>query len=301
MGKYVQAYQHVLRIGDAAVEGILTGKVYLFPKIDGTNGAVWADSGVQAGSRRRVLDLGEDRDNAGFFAYIKQQEKYAKFLEAHPELVLWGEWLVPHTIKNYRDDAWRKFYVFDVGTVDENDVKHYLPYDVYSKMLDEFDIEYLTPLKIIMNPSLDDLYFTAENNFYLMKQGEIGEGIVCKNYDFINEFGHVIWGKVVRNSFKEQHYKTMGSPESTTSYIEQKIVDKYMDKMLVEKEYAKIVNDKGSWDTKLIPMLFGLVQHAFIEDYLWNILKDFKNPKIDFKLLNSFIIGKVKELKPELF
>lgn len=299
MGEYTQAYQHVLKIGDDGVRDILIGKVYLFAKIDGTNSVLWKTDTIKGGSRRRILAV--DNDNAGFYNEEAGKECYSNFFSEHPDLILWGEWLVPHTIKGYRKDAWRKFYVFDVGTVDEDGIKHYLPYDVYQPWMEEFGIEYLAPLKIITNPSVEDIIFTAENNFYLMEDGQIGEGVVCKNYDFVNQFGITVWAKLVRNSFKEQHYKTMGAPESETSYVEQKIVDKYMDTVLIEKEYAKIINEKGSWDSKKIPMLLGCVQHAFIEDYIWNILKDFKNPTIDFKLLNNFVIRKIKELKPELF
>ncbi len=33
----------------------------------------------------------------------------------------------------------------------------------------------------------------------------------------------------------------------------------------------------------------------------WHILKEFKEPKIDFKTLRHFVINKVKSTKPELF
>ena len=47
-------------------DGIELGKVYVFPKIDGTNGSVWIDDGIiKAGSRNRELTL--DNDNAGFY------------------------------------------------------------------------------------------------------------------------------------------------------------------------------------------------------------------------------------------
>ena len=74
------------------------------------------------------------------------------FLKSHPELRLYGEYLVPHTLKTYYDEAWNKFYVFDV--VNESG---YLPYEEYKAMLDEYDIEYIPPLCKIVNPVFDNL------------------------------------------------------------------------------------------------------------------------------------------------
>ena len=34
-------YQHIERLGTDETEGILDGLVYVFPKIDGTNGSIW--------------------------------------------------------------------------------------------------------------------------------------------------------------------------------------------------------------------------------------------------------------------
>jgi len=34
---------------------------------------------------------------------------------------------------------------------------------------------------------------------------------------------------------------------------------------------------------------------------MWNILKEFKNPKIDFKTLNYMTINKIKETLKEIF
>ena len=48
-------YQHVCRLGTQDTDGILNGKCYIFPKIDGTNSSVWLDDegNVCAGSRNR--------------------------------------------------------------------------------------------------------------------------------------------------------------------------------------------------------------------------------------------------------
>ena len=37
-----------------------------------------------------------------------------EYLKANPTHRLFGEWLIPHRLRTYRDDAWKRFYVFDV-------------------------------------------------------------------------------------------------------------------------------------------------------------------------------------------
>ena len=77
----------------------------------------------------------------------------------------------------------------------------------------------------------------------------VGEGIVIKNYDFENKFGHTIWAKLITNQFKEKHVKEMGAcHKKFKAMTEQKIIDKYVDKHLVDKIYAKIVNECEGWN-----------------------------------------------------
>jgi hypothetical protein len=179
-----QKYMHLERFGNDEVEGIDAGIVYAFPKLDGTNGQLWqGPSGLCAGSRNRVLSLGSD--NAGFLAHALADKRYTDFFGAFPDLRLIGEWLVPHSLKTYRDDAWRKFYIFDVQTKDGD----YIRYEIYKEMLDQFDLDYLAPLAILKNPSYEQIQKTLEKNVFLLKDGEgIGEGIVLKNYSFVNRF-----------------------------------------------------------------------------------------------------------------
>lgn len=158
-------YQHVERFGTDETAGIDNGTCYIFPKIDGTNASLWFNGELQAGSRNRHLSVNDD--NAGFYNWALRQVKFKLFFEQYPDVHLFGEWLVPHTIKTYRDDAWKNFYVFDV--VNSNG---YIPYETYKLMLEEFDIEYIPPICKIKHPSYKQLIGLLENNNYLIKDGE---------------------------------------------------------------------------------------------------------------------------------
>ncbi len=318
-----QEYQHIVKLDDPEVEGLLVGKCYIFPKIDGTNASLWLDptsasgnSGIiRGGSRHRTLEV--SKDNAGFYNDVidNHLNKYASFFTEHPNLRLYGEWLVPHTLKTYRDDAWRKFYVFDVTMYDKDaDAEIYLTYETYKAKLDEFGIDYIPALRIITDPTHEDLTRTTDINTYLLKEDlGVGEGVVIKNYCFVNKYGRMKWGKIVRNDFKDKHYKDMGAPERTNNLLEKELVDRFMDRSLVDKIYSIILRENDisthnttgeSFQKKWIPRLLEQSYHDFVTEEIWVMVKYVQKEKlrgIDFKNLKQHSLNKVKQFYPELF
>jgi hypothetical protein len=291
-----QKYQHIERFGTEEVEQIGIGECYVFPKIDGTNSSVWLEDGqIKAGGRNRELTL--ESDNAGFYNSIIEDERIGQYLTAYPEYRLYGEWLVPHSLKTYRDDAWRKFYVFDVYKGETP-----LSYGEYKIGLDVFGIDYISPIRIIRNGGYEDFIKCLDENHFLVKDGQgVGEGIVIKNYDYKNKYGRQTWAKIVTSEFKEKHHKEMGAPITDARPVEAEIADKYITTALVEKEFEKIKVEQNGWKSQLIPMLLGKVFYTLIIEEMWHILKDFNNPTINFKTLNAMCIQRIKQVKAELF
>lgn len=287
-------YQHVEKLGTDATEGIDLGECYVFPKIDGTNASLWFDGVVKAGSRNR--ELSTDNDNAGFLNTEAVKEKYKTFFAEYPDVHLFGEWLVPHSLKSYRDETWRKFYVFDVV-----DGGKYIPYSQYKLMLEKHGIDFIPPIAILKNGSTEQFMKCLEKNNYLISDGQgVGEGVVIKRYDFVNRFGHTVWAKIVTSEFKERHTKTMGAPiiEGEES-IEEKIIEGFCTEVLVKKEYAKLCVD--GWQSKKIPQLLDTVFYCLVNEELWSALKKFKNPVIDFGKLKHRSISKIRQILPEVF
>lgn len=296
-------YQHLERYGTDEVDGIEFGDCFIFPKIDGTNSSIWLDDegNVKAGSRNRTLSL--ENDNAGFYAHVLSNDKLISYLKKHPTHRLYGEWLVPHTIKTYREDAWRKFYVFDI-TIDKGEESvEYIPYDIYKPMLDEFELEYIPPIAKVSNATYETFLKALEKNEFLIQDGQgVGEGIVVKNYDFYNKYKRQTWAKIVTTEFKEKHNKTMGYNELKVSkMVEEEIVEEFCTSAFIEKEFAKIINEKEGWKSQYIPMLLGRVFSELVKEEIWNILKKYKNPKIDFKTLNALTVQKIKKVKQDIF
>lgn len=297
-------YQHVERFGSDEVQGEELGICFIFPKIDGTNSQCFLNNEgeLRCGSRNRELTL--ENDNAGFYTKMLKQVNILAYLKKHPTHRLFGEFLIPHSLKTYRDDAWGKFYVFDVCIDNEEKTTglEYIPYDIYQPLLEEFNIEYIAPLRIVKNGSLEHFIKCCEINDFLIKDGQgVGEGVVIKNYDFYNKYGKQTWAKIVTSEFKEKHHKEMGAPVIGYEMIEEKIIDKYITTALVEKEYEKIKLENNGWSSKCIPMLLGKVFYELINEESWNMLKAFKYPTINFKTLNALCIRKVKDIKSDIF
>ena len=300
MSEYFK-YQHVEKLGSDEVDGILLGDIYVFPKIDGTNAHAWHDSAtneMKYGSRNRELSIGSD--NAGFMNAMIENQALTEFCFTNPDVHVFGEWLVPHSLKTYRETAWRKFYVFDM-ILNGNDT--YMHYDDLAAVCEEYCVDYIQPLRIIKNPTLDNLMKVLEDNTFLIEDGKgHGEGIVIKNYAFHNQYGRQTWAKIVTTEFKEKHNRTMGAPITAgTKMIEDEVVVDYITTALVEKTIAKITLDEGTWNNKCIPRLLNTVFHDLVVEHTWDICKKNKMPKIDFKQLQRFCFMKIKKIKPELF
>lgn len=315
-------YLHVEKFGNTAVEGIELGNVYVFPKIDGTNASMWAvpakshNEGqwghfrlalpespvmsIRAGSRTRELDL--EKDNAGFCAYAQSNDawKEQSLLLGYPHLRLYGEWLVPHTFKGYQENAWRRFYVFDVFN-DETGL--YLSYDAYKPLLDNYGIEYVPPLAIIKNGEYTRFVEFLAKNFFLIPDGnDPGEGVVLKNYDFQNKFGQQAYAKIIRNEFKAAHHKAMGPPQINEKMMnEERLVTRFVTGHEVDKTIAKIKTEKGEWSSKNIPELFGRMFYDLVKESLWDGLQEINYGTVNFKTLKALMIAQVKSLKPEIF
>jgi len=305
-------YQHLERFGTPEVQNIELGLCYIFPKLDGTNASVWLDKDgkIQAGSRNRHLTL--DKDNAGFYEWAKQQSSLIKYLKENPTHRLHGEWLVPHALKTYREDAWRRFYIFDIS-VEKNaeEITHegdstikYLHYEDYCGKLEEKGLDYIVPICAINNASYEQLINQLIKNVFLIEDGKgVGEGIVIKNYDFKNKYNRQTWAKIVTSEFKEKHTKVHGATELNKGkkLIEEKIAEEFVTKALCEKVQAKIELEQRGFSSKNIPQLLNTIYYDVVKEDCWNFIKKYKNPTINFGTLKHFVFVEVRNKLSHLF
>ena len=293
-------YMHIERLSSPETAGLLDGECYIFPKLDGSSGVVWFEDGeVQCGSRNRHL-TNDQSDNNGFAEYIHSQQKFRDFFKEFPNMRLYGEWLIPHSLRTYRDDAWRKFYVFDVF-IESEDIYGWLPFEKYQSLLEEFDIDSIPPLAIISHPTEDDLNKILDLNTYLIKEDSgVGEGIVIKRYDFLNQYRRTCWAKIVKENFKSKP-KPVVAGLAPDIEVESRIANNFVTQSLIDKEVAKIENECGGWDSKHIQRLFNTIFYCIVKEDMWDIVKKYKYPQISFKKLMEMTVREIKIKKPELF
>lgn len=290
-------YQHIVRYGEDDVKGIEKGICYIFPKIDGTNTCLWKGDGetIRTGSRKNEITEIADHDH--FAKKALHDKRYIGYLRKYPTHRLFGEWLTPRHLRTYENTAWRKFYVFDVCV--DNDQQDggldYLPYEEYKEGLEEFGIDFIKPLAVLENPTLDDFTALLDQNVFLIKEGQgCGEGIVIKNYAYKNPYNLWKWAKILSAEYKEKYSKHLLS-------VEDQIIMLYVTEDFITKEYAKLLENGNEWSKKMIPRLFNTVYHTLIQEEIWNVLKKFKNPKIDFGSLEYKVRLRIKEVLPDCF
>lgn len=291
-------YIEIEKIDSDECSGLLLGNVIVMPKLDGSNGQVYLnDAGeVECASRRQILS--ENSTNQGFYNYVFENalNSFIQYFQKHTDHILYGEWLVPHTLKDYEEWAWRKFYVFDVFDTSTNS---FLPYHEYYPYLSEYGINFIPPIASFNNPSIQDIQDLLLTNKFMTKDDKIGEGIVIKNYDFVNKYGRVTWGKIVRKEFQEQ--MKVEHPQLSKLSTELKIAQEYIVQARLEKVKAKMIVEKGGWNSKMIPEYLGRVWFELISEEMWHILKDYKNPVINFKELSQCVINQIKLVDKETF
>lgn len=288
-------YEKIYRLGTSEAEGILKGTVYVAPKLDGTNGSIWCEDGALLfGSRNHKL--GEGADNAGFKASNMGSLRLRDYFCEFPHRRLYGEWLVPHTIKGYKDDAWRRFYVYDV-----HDGERFLTPHEWEEPMKKHEIDFIEH-KILHSPTMEEVEATLTLlSKQYMKPGEIGEGIVLKNFDFTNRFGVCAYAKYINEGFQSRPKKV-----AYDNPIEEEISSKCVTEYLVKKTADKILWASGLeepvWDRKtMIPRLIETVYHDVITEKLYDVLKGMKSPIVNFKVLKGFVSRDVKSLGKEYF
>ena len=288
-------YFHLERYGKNETKGIEQGTIFIQSKLDGTCSSVRMDKdGIKTGSRNRELTL--DNDNQGFCRFIEENKSlYEPLFTLLPNAILFGEFLVPHTIKAYVKDAWKKFYVFDVALQRGEEFSLLTP-EQYEPVLNSLGITYVPTVAKLENYEGSYEEFRDKVNYLIDPsiKGASPEGLVIKNYNFINQYGRNCFAKIVFEQFHEEK-KAKVALESS---LEVEIAEEYVTEHLVQKELAKL---KSSGVVKLQPALLQTVFYVLLVEELADIVKKHKLPIIDFKALNRAVIVQVKKYASELF
>jgi hypothetical protein len=221
---------------------------------------------------------------------VHSHEGITRFFTDHPDWRLYGEWLVRHTIL-YRETVYRKFYLFDVLTGDEEE-QGFLNAEAVADIGKEYGIDTVPMYGTFENPTVEALKeFVGKSQF-----GDRGEGIVIKNLGFRNKFGDVVFAKIVTESFKEDNAVVFGgNNKHSDTYYEVYVVNKYITLPRVKKIMDKLqpqIDER--LDMKHIPRICESVYHDMITEEGYAITKDV--PKLDFNVLRRIAFKKAKQI-----
>jgi len=282
-------YPKILRLGVEETDGILMGKVYIQEKIDGANTQIWKKEDGTMGMGSRGREVTKEEFN-GFVPYIYAHEGVFKLLEKHPEYHLYGEWLVRHSI-SYKETSYRKWYMFDIFTPEGR-----MNIEEVYKIAEEYKIEIPQLFATIEDPKLAEIMeFVGKTNL-----GESGEGVVLKNFDFINVFGDQQYAKIVTEKFKEENAITFGgNNKHSDSYWEMFVCNKWMTLERVRKIMQKLqptINKKLSIEDTA--RVINTAWYDLWQEESWNIQK--KVPKLDFKKLSRLCCRKAAKIYKDI-
>jgi hypothetical protein len=274
-------YTHIERLKNPEVNGILIGEIFCYPKLDGANASVeLIDEKIVCRSRKQILNA--ENTLKGFLNYcIENSSNFSQlynFFREYPNIIIFGEWLIPHSIKNYKNDAWNKFYIFDFyDKLSESYLDFEECREIFSPLLSNFDF-----VPLIGNysnlDSVEKLISLCEENNYLLESGKC-EGIVIKNYSFVNKYGRTPFAKLINEKLTTTKEKV-----SNLNNLEVEIIDKFLSKEYLLKEINKVDEPH-----KKIGYLISTISEEFIRDYILEIISKYKYPNINFKKLKQEI------------
>lgn len=302
-----QAYTHLERLGKQDVEGILNGVCEIQPKVDGTNSCVWCENEeIHTGSRKREIKTDDDNASFAYWMSLLEEDEPVKlrtFLYANPDITIYGEWMGLNKfvgcIKDYDDTAKSHLWIFDMYDRAEG---RYLSGDEWRPMAEQYNLtEYCVPvIAKLENPTEDELLELAKDNKFLLNNANhAGEGIVIKNYDYINIYGRFTMAKIVLEEFT-QSKKQSKKVNLAAGEVEQNIVDMWVTDAELAKAKAKVcvVCNVDEFDTKsgkMIGMYMNEVFNGAVIEEMGDIIKKLKMPTINFGELRRLTQNKARK------
>lgn len=306
MAAKYRSYIHIERLDK--LDGYLNGTVTVTPKVDSTNGVIWyneEEDKICAGSRKRKLN--SQSDNAGFYNWVHSDSPEAKalkyFIIHHSELIVYGEWIPENKfighIKTYNKDALGTFQIFDIY---DADAEKYLEDDVWRKLIEDYPELHPVPiLAVLENPTEEEVLEIAKSNKYLLDYAEnAGEGVVLRNPEYRDEWGHYQIAKVVLDEYRQIQGTPKAKAESKRLDCEENIVEVYVTDAELAKAKAKVcvtleLDEFDARNGKCIGYYLNLVWKDFIEENIMHILKKYKNPVINFQVLQNLCFMKARK------
>ena len=263
-------FMDIERIKENYADGFHKGdNIVIQEKIDGANCAIRYDSETDeiiAQSRKNILSLSNNL--RGFWEWSQTLDKKLVKSILGDNLVLFGEWLVPHSVK-YPEERYNHAYFYDVY---DTSTETYLSQD---KVRDIIAVLGLTYVPVFYRGEFVSWEECMKYVGQTKLGGEYGEGIVVKNMTRLNDPNtrSPFYLKIVGEKFTEtkgqKHVKVV-DPEKLKSMEENKAL---AETIVTEARVAKLLNkfvDEGilpeDWGAKEMPIVAKNLTKAVYED-----------------------------------
>lgn len=294
-------YVDIERLKDKYASAFTTGEhITVTEKIDGANASIRCDvdGNVYAFSRRNPLN--ELNHLQGFWNYVQTLDVDLLFNVLRDRYILFGEWLVKHTIK-YPDEMYRQFYVFDVW---DTEIEQYVPWALTYQIANALGLKTVPLIYDGEFHNWDELYaFVGKTQ---LGAEPTGEGIVIKSQDRLdNKFsGTPAYVKIVAKEFSEVHQSKPHEVDPEKLAARQVAVDlvaTVVTERRIEKIIQKFIEDgvlREDWDEHDMGVLAKILPKAVYEDCRKEepetVVQCEDFGKISAKLAMSFARGLIK-------
>ena len=272
-------YMDISRIKETEEDGMVMSNTGCFEigdiiqiseKIDGANSSIALDENGNLIAFSRKNELRFDNNLRGFWNFIQSLDKN-KFVDLGKR-VLFGEWLVAHTVK-YDTESYSKWYVYDIY---DTETEQWLSQTEVKAFAESHGLEYIHVLYDGPFISWDHCRTFLNSPAYGDKQ----EGIVIKNQTKLNnpDVRNPFYLKIVNDSFMEtkhsNHIRKLLDPEHQQEKQEaDEAANMLVTKARVAKEINKMI-DEGILPEQLTPKDMGIVARYIPKRIYDDVIKE---------------------------
>lgn len=241
-------FMDIERLKESFVDGFHKGDyIVVQEKIDGANFSIRYDAEndtIAAFSRKNPLDFSNNLRGAWQWAQKLDKELVKDVLKTN--LVLFGEWLVSHTIV-YPQDKYQNAYFYDVYDVD---AKQYLQQDAVKDIVDRLGLTYVPVFYAGEFQSWEHIQqFVGRTDL----GGELGEGVVVKNMSRIND----------PNTRLPFYTKIVGEKFSERKSVKPKVIDP---EKMAERERFQALVDSVVTEGRVTKLVHKMVDEGIIPE-----------------------------------
>ena len=241
-------FMDIERLKESYVDGFHKGDYLVVQeKIDGANFSIRYDAEndtIAAFSRKNPLDFENNLRGAWQWAQKLHKELVKDVLQTN--LVLFGEWLVPHTIV-YPQDKYQDAYFYDVYDLE---AKRYLKQDEVKNIIECLGVNYVPVFYEGEFQSWEHIQqFVGRTDL----GGEHGEGVVVKNMSRIND----------PNTRLPFYTKIVGEKFSEKKSVKPKVIDP---EKMAERERLQALVESVVTEGRVTKLVHKMVDEGIIPE-----------------------------------